>query len=76
VTFRADRCRSCKAEIRWVRSATSTKLLPLDLRPEKRVVLEQVPVGDEVEQRARVVDVYTSHFATCPAAAEWKGRHR
>ena len=74
--MRADRCRSCKAEIRWVRSATSTKLLPLDLRPEKRVVLEQVPVGNEVEQRARVTDVYTSHFATCPAAAEWKGRHR
>jgi hypothetical protein len=26
--------------------------------------------------RAIVVDVYTDHHATCPAAADWKGKHR
>lgn len=34
---------------------------------------------DDLERfppKARVVDVYTDHHATCPAAAEWKGKHR
>jgi len=26
--------------------------------------------------RARMVDTYVDHHATCPAAKKWKGRHR
>jgi hypothetical protein len=37
--------------------------MPLDAKPEKRVVVD----GHHV---ARVVDTFTPHFSTCPNAAQ------
>jgi hypothetical protein len=59
----------------------------LDAKVEKRIVLEPELIewtegayGEQVyvkgEIRARVVDVYTDHHATCERAADWKGRTR
>ncbi len=58
-----DKCRSCQAPIVWVTSATTRRAMPLDAKPEKRVVVDEHHVG-------RVVDAYTSHFATCEFAAQ------
>lgn len=55
-------CRSCGAAITWV-EMESGKRMPLDL-PEKRVVI--VPSTG----KGRVMDAHTSHFATCPNAAQ------
>jgi hypothetical protein len=41
--------------------------MPLDAKPEKRIVLEQ---RDGMHPLARVVDTYVSHFSTCPNAAQ------
>jgi hypothetical protein len=38
--------------------------MPLDANPEQRVIL------GAATGRARVVNTYTSHFATCPHANE------
>lgn len=58
----SDTCRSCQSPIIWCTSAAG-KPMPLDAKPEKRVVVDQHKVG-------RVVDTYTAHFATCPNAAQ------
>jgi hypothetical protein len=73
-------CRSCERDVVFVASAISGKAMILDAKPEKRVVLTD-GAGREVSPlhqaaRAKVVDVYTDHHATCPDAEVWKGRNR
>lgn len=58
-------CKSCGAEITWATTATGARM-PLDARPQKRVVLEPGHRGP----LARVVDTYAPHHATCPHAAK------
>lgn len=69
-------CRSCGADLLWVASATTGKPMPLDAKPEKRVVLSERLEGldDDAAEPwvAEVVDTYTPHFATCPEAREWR----
>lgn len=61
-----SKCKSCKADIMWTRT-DSGKAMPLDAEPEKRIVIAGAT--------AKVVDTYTSHFATCPnAEAHRKGQ--
>jgi hypothetical protein len=57
-------CKSCGAAIRWV-VMTSGKRMPVDVRSQKLIVLNDMP-----EPRGSVVDCYTSHFMTCPNAAQ------
>jgi hypothetical protein len=69
-------CRSCGDEVFWIESETGKKM-PVDAKPEKRIILMQqggvpvlsVPDGNPI---GKVVDVYTSHFATCPDATKWR----
>lgn len=64
-------CRSCGAAIIWAVTPAG-KRMPLDAQPAKRIVLDDYGVktfGDEAPC-AQVVDTYTSHFATCPNAAQ------
>lgn len=64
-------CKSCGAEIIWVKTRGG-KAMPLDAKPEKRMVLvgfEGAQVGDQDPTPiAEVQDTYLSHFATCPNA--------
>lgn len=73
-------CKSCGAEIRWVKTMAG-KNMPMDTEPTKGFVI--VHAGDggwklegdgggysHSEATARQVEVYTSHFATCPNADE------
>lgn len=77
----------CQAEVLFVPSATTGKPMILNVEPAKGVVLVAEAEGDEPceelysedrpgriggEPRARVVDVYTDHHATCPAAAKFR----
>lgn len=63
-----SRCSTCGAEIRLVKMAKTGKPMPLDAKPEKRViVVGRDETGDEL---AAVVDTYVSHFVTCPEAKQ------
>lgn len=68
-----DQCKACSADVMWVQMATGGKML-INLPPEKRVVLDHLdtalgpPVG-------HIVDTYTSHFATCPKADQFRRKH-
>jgi len=69
---RMSTCRSCEAEITWIKIRPSMKSHPVDAMPKKVIVLGDVisggsPVG-------KMVDGYTSHFATCPNADDWRNR--
>ena len=78
-----DRCRSCKAEIRWALSVGGY-LMPLDYAPtaDGNIRLERVD-DPERTPRARVVlpadrvdgeQLYLAHFATCAQADRWRRR--
>jgi len=54
-------CKSCGAQIVWAKTA-SGRAMPLDARPERRVVID----GGV----ARVVDAYIAHWATCTHAED------
>jgi hypothetical protein len=70
-------CRSCGASITWVTAAKSGKSLPLDAvsSPTGNLVIVAGAVG-----KVRAADIldgpevprFTSHFATCPNANEWR----
>jgi hypothetical protein len=62
----ADRgtCKSCGAAILWVVTA-SGKRMPLDANAERRFVIEP-----EEPPLALSRETYSSHFATCPNAAQ------
>lgn len=63
-------CRSCGAEIRWVKLRPKLKNHPIDAISRKVIVLSDVSEGGS--PHAKIVDGYTSHFATCPDAAEFR----
>lgn len=80
-----SKCKACGAEIIWIRSSKSGKmipcdpeLIPFDLTDDKeRFVTESGDVicGKRLEapEQARRAG-YISHFTTCPHAAEQRRR--
>lgn len=69
-------CKSCDAPIRWVRLRPGLKPHPVDETPKKVIVLSEVGVVAVIDNDApvaKMVDGYTSHFATCPDADDWRG---
>lgn len=85
------KCKSCGADILWIKTKAG-KQAPVEAEPlwirkadgnEPRnaylqldgTLVSGVPVGDAYEGEA--TEVYTSHFANCPAVNYWrKGRYK
>ena len=53
-------CKSCGSELKWFKTL-SGKSIPIDPKPEKRVVLRG--------GLAIISDTWRSHFETCPSAS-------
>jgi hypothetical protein len=76
-----NRCRSCGAPILWARTEKGKKE-PIDLEPNpKGNIILREREGSEARAIHGVPDEvwpdeprHTSHFATCPNAAEWRRR--
>jgi hypothetical protein len=77
----SDRCKTCKAEIRWAIWVDSGRTVPLDLEPAENgnvaLVDPRVPgsapgavVIPEARRGRYAGSLYVSHFATCPDADE------
>lgn len=60
-------CSSCGASIFFVRHARTRNMVPVDAKPEKRLVLvtRADGPGAEDETLAKVEDTFVSHFVTC-----------
>ena len=82
----SERCRSCKAEIRWA-ITTGGYLMPLDPDPvpDGNLRLETVLAGEHKTPRVWVVplaqrtgddagQLYKPHFATCPYVDQHRRR--
>lgn len=72
------RCRSCGADIRWVTTG-SGKRMPIDAHPSRAGNVQLVDTEDgvvgevmrgnrAVDARARGLELFVAHFATCPNA--------
>ncbi len=70
-------CKSCGARILWALTATG-KRMPIDSEPSEKGTLFLVGLAaidhrstleDARQAREKAAPRYTSHFATCPAAA-------
>jgi hypothetical protein len=81
----ASECRSCGAEVIFVRSAATGRRMILDVEPTQggNVALDDAGqaayvLSGSVLERAQDTQepLYTSHFATCPQANQWRGRRR
>lgn len=60
------KCRTCGAEIAWVKMTTHGNM-PVDSdSKEKRICI--------LNHIGHVLDTYIPHWATCPNAKEWKGK--
>lgn len=73
------KCKSCKAPIVFAES-TAGKLAPFEADPEGHWVIENGKarfVGSESKQLelgSVPVQRYTSHFAACPQAKQWRNK--
>ncbi len=63
-------CKGCGAPIVWAVTEHG-KRIPLN-KPEKRFLLFAGTDTPHVRDRALMTDTYTSHFATCPKADEFR----
>jgi hypothetical protein len=59
--MKTSKCKSCGAEIVWVKTASGA-LMPVDAKPKSMVIVT------EAYMTGQVVMAHTSHFATCPNA--------
>lgn len=74
-TVRVDSCRSCHAEILWLKHGKTGKPAPINAKP--------VPTGgnirvdltlgtyDIVPKAERTGPLRTNHFSSCPQMAHW-----
>lgn len=60
-------CKGCGHPVKWVVTAKNKKRMPVDMPPEKRIILNS---NDEAE----VVTTYVSHFAHCQFADQFRGK--
>ena len=66
----AVKCKYCPAMIRWAVTVKG-RMIPLDPDPLKVFVRVSAPErSDREEPKVRLVSGYTTHYATCPAAAK------
>ena len=76
------RCRRCGAEIIFIRSAGSGKHIPCDPAPvesngsQTLVVRDEAGFGVVTARVPRGKIGYTSHFASCPYADEFRKRSK
>lgn len=80
------RCKSCNAPIVWVRTVGDARM-PIDAyEQDGRIIPKEIKDGNVIldnDRRgvlARTVKkgqgTHQSHFASCPHAAEWRGKRR
>ena len=71
-----EKCRGCGANITWAKTERG-KTIPLDMPAEMRFVLVSFfDRNDAPYQQAIMHKTYTSHFATCPKAAEFRRKEK
>ena len=69
--MRTSKCKSCGADIIWVKTIPGERTMPLDAKSYTLFVLE--PEGAQGgSPRCKAVQVRASHFSTCADADAWR----
>lgn len=58
-------CRGCGEPIVWVKTAANDKWIPLDAKPERRMVIN-------AEQKAESVTTWYPHHASCSKVEDFR----
>lgn len=66
--MKIDKCVGCGAEIVWIRTSAG-KRHPIDAKPRKMWIMGSLGIW-------KMVDVYETHFFTCPKSKEFSGKSR
>jgi hypothetical protein len=61
--MQSSKCKRCGAGLLWCMMPSGAKM-PLDAKPKKLIQVKE-GIGE-------MIDVYESHFSTCPAAGEFR----
>jgi hypothetical protein len=83
--FARASCRSCNGAVIWTTNVQTGKRMPVNPTPRLggNVVLTTgndgpearvLPPSEAKEREARGMELYVSHFATCPNATSWRRR--
>ena len=59
------KCSGCREPIIWIKTAANDKFMPVNARPERRLVIN-------AEGKLESVTTCTSHFATCEKAEDFR----
>ncbi len=59
------KCKSCKEPIIFVKTAANDKFIPLNAKPERRMIIN-------AEQKAESVTTWTPHHATCEKVEDFR----
>ena len=59
------KCAGCGKPIIWVKTAANDKWIPLNAKPERRMVIN-------AEQKAESVTTWTPHHATCSKVEDFQ----
>jgi hypothetical protein len=84
--MKVERCRSCKAEISFAITSKTGSRIPLDVTPgpDGNIAIvgrsgTGVPIAHifrkadlELARDYGAVELFTTHLATCPNAAQWR----
>jgi hypothetical protein len=81
MAFTTDECRSCKAAVIWAETEAG-KRMPVDAEPSadgnvrlrERDGLAPLAVVLKVAEVFGKTGLRTSHFKSCPDAADWRGK--
>lgn len=79
-----SQCRSCGAEVLWVKVVPMGRLMPVDAEPkeagnmrmlgERNAVAKVLNKVDLQDARNASEKLYASHFATCPNAKQHRSK--
>ena len=85
-----NRCKGCGAEVIWIRTKANRRRMPVDAEPIwilmtgkgksyfklDGTVLFGQRIGDawDDDPDANAIQVYESHFATCPVGGQFRNR--
>lgn len=64
-------CTGCGAPVIWTITEKNRKRMPVDAKPQKRVVFLRDP-KDPATPISRVVSTFTPHWASCPMAERFR----
>jgi hypothetical protein len=86
-----SRCSGCGAEVIWIKTKVNRRKMPVDAEPvwiipggrdsfvnADGAIIMGRKIGDawDDDPDANVVQVYESHFATCPVGGQFRNRNQ